>query len=319
MKQKIYETIIVGAGIAGCTAAIYAARKRMDYLLITEDFGGQFLESGEVLNYPGIIETTGTDFSELMEKQLKFNGVKVEEGVLVEKIVRKGKNFLLKTNKKDYLTQTVILCTGSHPRRLSVPGEEKFRGRGVTYCAICDGPLFRGKEVAVIGGGDSALEAVDFLGKIAKKIYLIVLEDKLKAHEYLQERAKNNPKLQIIYNANTTEILGKKFVEGLRYEQKGSKKSGKKRRDLQKNKLKELKVEGIFVEIGRVANSGFVKDLVKLDEHGHIIADCQTYTSVGGIFAAGDCSSVHEYQYVISAGMACTALLKVAKYLVRKK
>lgn len=308
-KKHLYETIIVGGGIAGSTAAIYASRKRMDYLLITEDFGGQFLESGEVLNYPGIVQTTGAGFSNIMDRQLKFNGVKVQEGIRVEKIVRKGKNFLLQTNKKDYLTQTVILCTGSHPRRLKVPGEEQFRGRGITYCAICDGPLFKGKEVAVIGGGDSALEAVDFLGKIAKKIYLIVLEDKLKAHEYLQERAKNNPKLKIIYNANTTEISGNKFVEGLKYEHKEGK----------KNKLKELRVQGIFVEIGRVANSEFVKDLVKLDEHGHIIADCQTYTSTAGIFAAGDCSSVHEYQYVISAGMACTALLKTAKYLARKK
>ncbi len=314
-KKHLYESIIVGGGIAGCTAAIYASRKRMDYLLLTEDFGGQFLESGEVLNYPGIVQTTGAGFSNLMERQLKFNQVKVQEGIRVEKIVRKGQNFLLKTsktnkkNKKDYLTQTVILCTGSHPRRLEVPGEEKFRGRGITYCAICDGPLFKGKEVAVIGGGDSALEAVDFLGKIAKKIYLIVLEDKLKAHEYLQERAKKNARLKIVYNADTTEILGQKFVDGLRYEQKYG----------QKIKSKELKVQGVFVEIGRVANSEFVKDLVKLDEHGHIIADCQTYTSVAGIFAAGDCSSVHEYQYVISAGMACTALMKVARYLARKK
>ena len=138
---------------------------------------------------------------------------------------------------------------------------------------------------------------------------MLVLEDKLKAHEYLQERAKNNPKLKIIYNANTTEILGNKFVERLRYEQKGDK----------RNKLKELKVQGIFVEIGRVANSDFVKELIKLDEHGHIIADCQTFTSVQGIFAAGDCSSVHEYQYVISAGMACTALLKTARYLAGRK
>ncbi len=305
INKHLYETIIVGGGIAGCTAAIYASRKRMDYLLITEDFGGQFLESGEVLNYPGIVQTTGVGFSNIMERQLKFNQVKVQDGIRVEKIVRKGKNFLLQTNKQDYLTQTVILCTGSHPRRLKVPGEEKFRGRGITYCAICDGPLFKGKEVAVIGGGDSALEAVDFLGKIAKKIHLIVLENKLKAHEYLQERAKKNDKLKVIYNANTSEIRGDKFVHSLIYRQKG--------------KSKELKVKGIFVEIGRVANSDFVKDLVQLDEHGHIIADCQTFTSVPGIFAAGDCSSVHEYQYVISAGMACTALLKTAKYLARKK
>ena len=236
--------------------------------------------------------------------------IEIVEGLLTSKIEKIANGFKVNTSDgKTYETITILLTSGSSRKKLGVPGEKEFDGKGVVYCSICDAPLFKGKEVAVIGGGDSALEAVDFLGKIAKKIYLLVLEDKLKAHEYLQERAKNNPKLKIIYNANTTEILGNKFVERLRYEQKGDK----------RNKLKELKVQGIFVEIGRAANSDFVKELIKLDEHGHIIADCQTFTSVQGIFAAGDCSSVHEYQYVISAGMACTALLKTARYLAGRK
>ncbi len=303
MAENIYETIIVGAGIAGCTAAIYAARKRMNYLIIADQFGGQFMESGEVLNYPGIKETTGVDFSSKMEEQLKFNKVKVQTDTLLQKIVKKNGDFLLKTSKGDYLTKTVLLATGSHPRKLNVPGEDKYQKMGVTYCAICDGPLFAKKDVAIIGGGDSAMEAVDFMDKIANQLYLIVRSDKLTAHEYLQESVNKNPKVKIIYNANTTEVFGDKFVTGMKYEVN--------------KEVKELKVQGIFVEIGRVANTDFAKGLMEIDEHGHILVNCSTETSVPGIFAAGDCSSVHEYQYVISAGTACIALLKAAKYLAR--
>jgi len=303
LTENIYETIIVGAGIAGCTAAIYAARKRMNYLIITDKFGGQFMESGEVLNYPGIKETTGVEFSSKMEEQLKFNKVKVQTDTVLQKIQKKNGNFLLKTSKGDYLTKTVLLCTGSHPRKLGVTGEDKFQKKGVTYCAICDGPLFAKKDVAIIGGGDSAMEAVDFMDKIANKLYLVVRGDKLTAHEYLQESVKKNPKVEIIYNANTTEILGDQFVTGMKYETGGE--------------TKELKVQGVFVEIGRVANTDFAKGLVEVDDHGHLVVNCSAETSVPGIYAAGDCSSVHEYQYVISAGTACVALLKAAKYLAK--
>ncbi|PIZ51068.1 hypothetical protein COY27_04865 [Candidatus Woesearchaeota archaeon CG_4_10_14_0_2_um_filter_33_13] len=300
-ESKVLDLIIIGAGIAGCTAAIYAARKKMNYAFISEMFGGQFNESGEVLNYPGIVETTGADFSKLMEEQLKFNDVKLQTGMVVNKIIKKGKNFLVQTDKKEYLTKTIIIATGSKPRRLTVPGEEKYQKMGLTYCAICDGPLFKGKDVAIVGGGNSALEAVDFLDKVARKIYLININDKFNAHEYLVERIKKEKKIIILNNAETIAIVGGKFVTGLKYEQKG--------------KTKEITVSGVFVEIGRTANTDFVKGLVEIDEHGHIKVDCQTNSSVPGIFAVGDCSSVHEYQYIISAGTGCLALLKAAKYL----
>lgn len=302
---KIYDTIIIGAGIAGCTAAIYAARERMNFLLLTDNFGGQFLESGEVLNYPGIKRTTGADFAQLMADQLEFNGVKPTTGIRVKKILRKKDYFLLQTNKIDYFTKTIIIATGAKARELNVPGERKYQHKGLTYCAICDGPLFKDKTVAVIGGGDSALDAANFLLNIAKKIYLVNLTSQFKAHEYLQESIRNNPQVEIISNAKTKAILGDKFVTGLKYEQEG--------------KIQNLAVDGIFVEIGRVPNTEFVQNFLQLDEHNHIIADCQTNTSVPGIFAVGDCSSVHEYQYVIAAGMGCTALLKVVRYLARRK
>jgi alkyl hydroperoxide reductase subunit F len=301
----IYETIIIGAGIAGCTAAIYAARNRMDFLLLTKEFGGQFLESDQVLNYPGIVQTTGAEFASTLEKQLKFNGVKINDSEEVKEIKRKGKNFLVLTNKREYETQTVIIATGARARKLLVKGEDTYAKNGVYYCAICDGPLLAGKDVAIVGGGNSALEAADFMRNIAKKIYVINIGDKFIAHKYLIDRVTKMPNAQIITNAKTTEIFGAKTVHGLRYETEG------RRHDLQ--------VQGVIVEAGRSPNTEFVKGLLELDEHDHIKIDCQTVTSVPGIFAAGDCSSVHEYQYAIAAGQGCAALLKAHRYISNGK
>jgi alkyl hydroperoxide reductase subunit F len=302
----MYETIIIGAGIAGCTAAIYASRKRMNFLIIADKFGGQFLQSGEVLNYPGIKATSGAEFAKIMQDQLKYNNVDVQEGEKVTRIERTGDNFKVVSDKNQYETKTVIIASGARPRKLGVPGEQEYDRKGLTYCSVCDGPLFADKEVAVIGGGDAALEAADFLKDIAKKIYLLNVTDKLTAHEYLQENVKKIRKAEIISNAKTTEILGNgNIVSGIKYEQNGEE--------------KELSVQGVFVEIGRVPNTDFVKGFVKLDEHGHIEIDCTTHSSVPGVFAAGDCASSHEYQYVIAAGQGCMALLEAARYLAGKK
>jgi len=301
--NKIYDTIIVGAGIAGITAAIYAARKRMDYLIIAEEFGGQMALSGEILNYPGIAQTTGVELISSLQKQADFNKIKVQEKEKVTKVEKVDKNFKVISNKSEYESKTVIITSGSRSRQLGVPGEKEFANKGVHYCAICDGPLYSDKEVAVIGGGDSALEGVDFMLNVASKIYLVNRSEKLKAHEYLVERAEKEDKIEIINRAETTEIFGSNFVEGIKYKQGGED--------------KELKVEGVFVEIGRVPNVDLVRGLVDLDEDNHIEVDCHTRTSVPGIFAAGDCTNVHEYQYVISAGQGCVALIKAAKYLAK--
>lgn len=300
----MYDTIIIGAGIAGMTAAIYAARKNMKFEIISSEFGGQFMLSGEVLNYPGIVKTTGAEFASIMEEQMKFNNVKVV-GENVKEVKKKKDSFTVVTNKKKYDTKTIIITTGARARKINVPGEDEFARKGVAYCSICDGPLFSGKDVAIIGGGDAALEAVSFMENIAKKIYLVVMLDKLIGHEYLQEKAMKNPKVKILFRAKTKEIVGEKFVTGLKYEQDG--------------KLKELKVQGVIIEIGRVPNTELFKDTVKLDDHGHIEIDCQCNASVSGIFAAGDCASGHEYQYVIAAGQGCMALIKAARYLASRK
>jgi len=171
----MHDTIIIGAGIAGITAAIYASRKRMRYEIVSSDFGGQFLASGEVLNYPGIVSTTGAEFSQKMEEQMRFNNVNLRYET-VQKILRKGKDFIVHTDANEYETRTVLIASGSSPRRLGIPGEKELANKGITYCSICDGPLFSGMDIAVIGGGNSALEAVDFMKDIAKSIHVLVID-----------------------------------------------------------------------------------------------------------------------------------------------
>ncbi|MFC1741121.1 NAD(P)/FAD-dependent oxidoreductase [Nanoarchaeota archaeon] len=300
----MHDTIIIGGGIAGMTAAMYAARKKIDFEIFTSEPGGQFMVSGEVLNYPGIVKTTGVDFAMTMEEQMKFNKVDVKTET-VKTVTREGTNFKVTTDKGEYDTKTVIVASGARARKLGVPGEDKFAKRGVTYCSICDGPLFAGKTVAVVGGGDAALEAVDFLKDIVSKMYLLVRGDSFTGHEYLIEQVKKNDKVDILFNADTTEIRGDQFVSGMKYKQG--------------DEEKQLELQGVIIEIGRVPNTEPFKDLLKLDDHNHIEIDCQGHTSVPGIFAAGDCAAGHEYQYVIAAGQGCMALIKAARYLAHKE
>lgn len=260
--------------------------------------------SGEVLNYPGIVATTGVEFSSIMEDQAKANNIDVKLES-VKEVKRDGSNFKVVTDKSEYDTQTVIIATGARARKLGVPGEDRLAKKGVTYCSICDGPLFSGMDVAVVGGGDAALEAVDFLKDIAASINLLVIGEGFSGHEYLQEKVKDNPKVVVHFNAKTSEILGDDFVSGIKYIQEGEE--------------KELAVKGVIIEIGRVANTNEFENLVELDEHKHVKIDCQANTSVPGVFSAGDCASGHEYQYIIAAGQGCMALIKAARYLANKK
>lgn len=300
----MYDTIIIGGGIAGTTAAIYASRKRMKFLLIAKELGGQFLESGEILNYPGIIKTDGVQFSSVVKKQLEFNDVMPNAGEEVKKIEKIKNGFQITSGKKSYESKTVIIASGSKPKKLNIPGEAKYANKGVAYCSICDGPLFSGKDIAIIGGGNSALEGVDFTKDIARKIYLINIEKKFRAHEYLIEKTLSYQNVEVINQAKITEITGDKFVTGLKYQKKG--------------KENYLDIKGVIVEIGRIPVTDFLGNFLKIDQHKHILVDCQTRTSVEGVFAAGDCASGHEYQYIIAAGAGAMALLKAARYMANK-
>ena len=300
----MYDVIIIGAGIGGLTAGIYAARKNMKFEVLASEFGGQFNDSGEVLNYPGIIKTTGAEFLGIMKEQIKFNGfdVKIETVTKVEEI---DGGYKVISNKQEYETKTIIVASGARARKLDIKGEKEFFNKGLTYCAICDGPLFSGRDVAVIGSGSSALEAVDFLKDIANKIYLLVRKDYLKGHEYLQDRAKENEKVEIIFNAPTTEVLGDGFVSEVKYTKNGEERA--------------LNVDGIFVQIGRIPNTEFLEGLIDRNEHGYAMVDKFMKTSKSGIFAIGDCADVTDHQYAISAGQGCSALIEASRFIAGGK
>ncbi len=298
------EVVIVGAGISGLTAAIYAKRKKMNFTILGEEFGGQFLESGKINNYPGIKETNGFEFSKKFKEQLKFNEIEPKIGEKITKISKINSGFKLEGKKDNYQAKTVIIATGSHPKKLGVKGEDQFANKGLTYCSVCDGPLFADKTIAVIGGGNSALEGVDFTHKIAQKIYLINIDQEFNAHEGLIEKVNSYDNVELITEAETAEILGDKMVSGLKYKQNGE--------------TEKIDVEGVIVEIGRTPNTNFLEGFLELNKKKHVIIDCQSKTSLSGVFAAGDCASGNEYQYTIAAGQGCIALLKAARYLAGK-
>ncbi len=300
----VYETIIIGGGIAGITASIYASRQELNYLFISKDIGGQISIAGEIENYPGFKHTDQIKFMEALQEQLDYNKIKLEDGVEVSKIEKKNRNFIVKTNEGNFTGKTVIIATGATHRKLNVPGEKEFANKGVHYCSWCDGPLYKGKEIAVIGGGNSALEAADFLANVAKKVYLVTINKDLHGEMVLIKKVNAKKNIELIPLAATKEIKGKQFVDSVSYEQN--------------KKEKSLKVDGVFVAIGMVPSTAFLKGFVKLDEDGHVVIDKFNKTSVDGVFAAGDCTDLHEYQFAICTGGGCMALLQAAKYMQRK-
>lgn len=302
----IYDLIIIGGGPAGVAAGVYAARKKIKVALITDSFGGQSIVSADVQNWIGTKSISGYDLAKNLEEHVKAQeDIEIVEGEKVTEIKKEGETFKLKTNKdKEFETKTVLVVSGSHRRRLGVPGEDEFDGNGVAYCSICDAPMFKDKDVAVVGGGNSGLEAVVDLLSYASKIYLIVRGEKLKGDPVTQEQIQGKDKVEILFNADSREILGDKTVTGLKYE------------DLKTNEMKELNVGGVFVEIGAVPNTDIVKDLVELNDYKEIIVDHKTQrASVEGIWAAGDASDVLYKQNNISAGDAVKAVLNIYDYL----
>lgn len=308
----IYDLIIVGGGPGGVAAGVYAARKRLKTLFVAESIGGQSEVSADIQNWIGIPSMSGLEMAEKLEEHLRkyANGVlEIHADERVEKIEKRNGGFAVMTNKNvTYESLAVILATGSRRRKLQVPGAETFDGKGVMYCATCDAPLFRGKKVAVIGGGNAGLESAEQLTQYATKIYILQYDAAFKGDPITQERLFKNPHVVPVTNAETVEVKGEAFVSGLVY------------RDRTSGEQRELPVQGIFVEIGSVPNSDMVKGLVELDPRGEVVIDHRTArTSVEGIWAAGDATNQPYKQNNISMGDAVKALEDAYLWLQKKK
>ena len=303
----MYELIIIGAGPAGMTAAVYAARKKINTLLITGNIGGQGLTTWLVENYKGYQFIEGRELMQKFEEQVKQfpTDVEIEVGKRAERLSRIAGGFEVKTDKGEtFQAKVAILATGKRPRQLNVHGEKELLGRGVTYCVICDGPLFADMKVAVIGGGNSALETANDMVKIADHVYLVSLTT-LTGEQILIDKVKGASNLTMFLQHEVLEIKGQNSVEGIRI------------RDLKSKKEKELEVGGVLIEIGLTPNSELVKELVTLNRLGEVEVNCGNETGVPGFFAAGDVTSVPDKQIVVAAGEGAKAALQAHRYLQR--
>ena len=303
-----YDVAIIGAGPAGISAAIYAARGGLKTVVFEKGLiGGQIVLTTEVENYPGFEETvSGFDIIDKMKKHADKFGVDFKEEEVTE-LQMEGFQKQVKTRKAEYPVKSIILATGAQSQKLNVPGEDKYTGRGVSYCATCDGALYRDKVVSMIGGGDSAVEEAMFLTKFAKKVYLVHRRDQLRAVKIIQDRAFKNDKIEFVWDSIVQEIKGGDFVENLVVYNKKTKKTT------------ELKVDGVFVYIGIIPNNELFKDKLKLDERGFVITDETMQTNIEGVYAAGDIIHKVLRQVVTAAGDGATAAFAAEKWIEENK
>lgn len=306
-KERV---IIIGSGPAGLTAALYAARAQLNPLVIVgNQLGGQISITAEVENYPGFPDPdlTGPELVDKMYRQAERFGARYEYDSVEEVDFTKGSPFYIKTNAKEYEAESVIVTAGASPRRLGIPGEDKFIGRGVSFCATCDGFFFRGKDVVVVGGGDSALEEGLFLTKFAERVRIIHRRDELRAGPALSKRAFANDKIEFIWDTVVDEIRGNGMVTEV---------------DVTNIKTKEkdkLETDGVFIYIGHYPNSKFLEGQLAMDEHGYVIADERMRTSVEGVFAAGEIQDAIFRQIATSVGQGCAAAMQCEKWLSERE
>lgn len=310
----MYDVIIVGAGPAGMTAAIYLARKKMNILLLTDELGGQTAKAATVENYPGFLSIQGSDLIFKMKEQV--DELKVENKMLkVDKIVKKETGFSVITGDpsaslgtgESFEGKSVIVAAGKTPRPLNVPGEEEYLGKGIGYCVTCDGPLFRDKKVAVIGGGNSVLDAALEMEKYASMVYIVNLNPTFQGDEVRVDKVEASEKIKVLNQAKTVGFYGEKLLHGLKYQ------------DLKTNEEKELAVDGAFIEIGWMPATDMVADLVELNNLKEIEVDQNTVTSCEGVFAAGDVTNGLNKQIIIAAGQGATAAMSAWKYVITHK
>ncbi|WP_297445470.1 thioredoxin-disulfide reductase [Desulfurobacterium sp.] len=310
MFDTLWDVVIVGAGPAGLASAIYTGRSNLKTLVLDAMFpGGQLLVTEMIENYPGFPEPmAGFELSDRMKKQAENFGAVIKSGYSVNKVDIDGDIFILKLESGgEVKARTVIWAAGSTPRKLGVPGEAEFLGRGVSYCAVCDGALFKGRDVAVVGGGDSALEEALFLTKFANKVYLIHRRDKFRAVPIVQERVKANEKIKPVLNKVVESINGDQFVESLTL------------KDTVTGEKSEQKVDGIFIFIGSEPNTAPIAHLVELDDRGYILTDDEMKTATPGLFAAGDTRKKPLKQVITAAADGAVAAMSASRYLEERK
>lgn len=315
-KTLMLDLVIIGGAAAGCSAAIYSARRKLNFKMVTDNIGGEVALSGMVKNWPGIIEIQGYELAQKFHEHVKSYNVDIEEGWRVEKIETVGKHQVVTAKNaigeiRSYETKTVIIATGIHPRHLNVPGEKDFYQKGVTYCTVCDGPLFKNKITATIGSGNAALESAMMMAGIASKVYLISKYPNTpetnggfpKGENILIDKIKQIENVEIIYEAQTTEIVGEKMVTGLKYKTTDQKE-------------KKLDVQGIMIHAGQIPNSQFAEKLEKT-KTSEIMVDNKCRTNVPGIFAAGDVANLPYKQIAIATGQGVVAALAAIEYINR--
>ncbi|MFH1448307.1 MAG: FAD-dependent oxidoreductase [Candidatus Micrarchaeota archaeon] len=298
----MYDTIIIGAGPAGMTAAVYSARQKMKTLVLTENIGGQTLLSQDIRNYLGYTFISGAELADKFKKHVKEYSVDLKENEPASDIERVRGGFLVKTETDTYMGKTIIICSGKKPRLLNAHGEKRFTGKGVTYCAICDGPLFGGKDVAIIGGGNSALTAALQMLNIARKTYIVNMGSELGGEAIVREKIKKTENIEIINNANIKRINGSKFVSSISVRVN--------------NGMRKIDVQGVIVEVGYIPNVEFA-DIVTKNRDNEIIINCKTETNIPGVFAAGDVTDVCGKQIIIAAGEGSKASIAAFQYASR--
>lgn len=301
----MYELIIVGGGPAGVSAGVYAARKRLKTLLITDSFGGQSVESVGIENWIGTQKVAGGDFAKMLETHLRsYEGkdLEIKTKEWVEKISKTEDGFEVKTGSNSYKSKTILVATGSTRRKLTIPGATEYENKGITYCASCDGPLFAGQDVAVIGGGNAGFETAAQLLAYAKSVTLLT-QGNFRADATTVEKVLSHPNMKGLENSAPTEIIGDKFVSGIKYRN-------------ETGTEETLSVSGIFVEIGLTPTTSFVEGLVNLNQHKQIVVDPKTQrTSVEGVWAAGDSTDGLYHQNNIASGDAVKALEDIYLFL----
>ena len=301
----IYDLIIIGGATSGLTAGIYAARKKLNAVILTKEIGGQTLQTESIENFPGFEKISGSELIDKIKEQVLKYGLPLKSGTEVKSISKTDDIFEIATNISDEIkAKSVIIATGKNPRRLNIPGEKEFENKGVVYCSTCDAPLFGGKDVAVAGSGNSGLNSAYDLLKYANNIYVIESADAVKGDEFLQEKLKKSGKVSFITGADIKEIKGVSFMEEVVYLDKES------------GEEKALKAQGLFVNIGWSPSSALVKGFLKTNEYEEIVIDPKTNeTSVKGVFASGDVTDIKYKQCVIAAGEGAKAALSAYDYL----